>query len=95
MTSSNISAALSEEKKKIIEECSPDIIICDVLGDVVCGGFAMPIREGAADQVNTVSSSDFMSLYASNSLFKGIKKYAKSDLEYCEIKPDNANVKVT
>jgi nitrogenase iron protein NifH len=66
------------KQKKIIEEYSPDIIIYDVLGDVVCGGFAMPIREGVAEQVYTVSSSDFMSLYASNNLFKGIKKYAKS-----------------
>ncbi len=66
------------KQKKIIEEFSPDVIIYDVLGDVVCGGFAMPIREGVAEQVYTVSSSDFMSLYASNNLFKGIKKYAKS-----------------
>ena len=66
------------KQKKIIEEFSPDIIIYDVLGDVVCGGFAMPIREGVAEQVYTVSSSDFMSLYASNNLFKGIKKYSKS-----------------
>ena len=66
------------KQKKIIEEFSPDIIIYDVLGDVVCGGFAMPIREGVAEQVYTVSSSDFMSLYASNNLFKGIKKYSNS-----------------
>jgi len=66
------------KQKEIIEEFSPDIIIYDVLGDVVCGGFAMPIREGVAEQVYTVSSSDFMSLYASNNLFKGIKKYSKS-----------------
>ena len=39
------------KQKKIIEEFSPDIIIYDVLGDVVCGGFAMPIREGVAEQV--------------------------------------------
>lgn len=66
------------KQKKIIEEFSPDVIIYDVLGDVVCGGFAMPIREGVAEQVYTVSSSDFMSLYASNNLFKGIKKYSNN-----------------
>ena len=55
-----------------------DIIIYDVLGDVVCGGFAMPIREGVAEQVYTVSSSDFMAIYAANNLFKGIKKYASN-----------------
>jgi nitrogenase iron protein NifH len=53
-------------------------VIYDVLGDVVCGGFAVPIREGIAEHVFTVSSSDFMSIYASNNLFKGIAKYSKS-----------------
>jgi nitrogenase iron protein NifH len=45
---------------------------------VVCGGFAVPIREGIAEHVFTVSSSDFMSIYASNNLFKGISKYSNS-----------------
>jgi nitrogenase iron protein NifH len=48
------------------------------LGDVVCGGFAVPIREGIAEHVFTVSSSDFMSIYASNNLMKGIEKYSNS-----------------
>lgn len=64
------------KQKKIFEEYSPDVVIYDVLGDVVCGGFAMPIREGVAEQVYTVSSSDFMAVYAANNLFKGIKKYS-------------------
>lgn len=55
-----------------------DIVIYDVLGDVVCGGFAMPIREGIAKHVFTVSSADFMAIYAANNLFKGIKKYSNS-----------------
>ena len=55
-----------------------DVVIYDVLGDVVCGGFAMPIREGIAEQVFTVSSADFMAIYAANNLFKGIKKYSDS-----------------
>ncbi len=55
-----------------------DIVIYDVLGDVVCGGFAVPIREGIAEHVFTVSSADFMSVYASNNLFKGIYKYSTS-----------------
>jgi len=45
---------------------------------VVCGGFAVPIREGIAEHVFTVSSSDFMALYAANNLFKGIQKYSNS-----------------
>ncbi len=64
--------------KRVFEEFSPDVVLYDVLGDVVCGGFAMPIREGVASQVYTVSSSDFMALYAANNLFKGIEKYANS-----------------
>jgi nitrogenase iron protein NifH len=60
----------------IFEELKIDVVIYDVLGDVVCGGFAMPIREGIADHVFVVSSSDFMSIYAANNLFKGIKKYS-------------------
>jgi len=65
-------------KKKVFDEYSPDVVIYDVLGDVVCGGFAMPIREGVAEQIYTVSSSDFMAIYAANNLFKGIKKYSNN-----------------
>jgi nitrogenase iron protein NifH len=63
---------------KVFEYLGVDIVIFDVLGDVVCGGFAMPIREGIAEHVFTVSSADFMSIYASNNLFKGIQKYSNS-----------------
>jgi nitrogenase iron protein NifH len=64
--------------QNIFEELELDVVIYDVLGDVVCGGFAVPIREGIAEHVFTVSSSDFMSIYASNNLFKGISKYSNS-----------------
>jgi nitrogenase iron protein NifH len=64
------------KQQNVYEEYSPDIVLYDVLGDVVCGGFAMPIREGVADQVYTISSADFMAIYAANNLFKGIKKYS-------------------
>ena len=63
-------------QKNVFQEFKPDVVIYDVLGDVVCGGFAIPIREGVAEQVYTVASSDFMAIYAANNLFKGIKKYA-------------------
>ncbi|MDR1915114.1 MAG: nitrogenase iron protein [Synergistaceae bacterium] len=66
------------KQQKVFDELDLDFVIYDVLGDVVCGGFAMPIREGIAEHVFTVSSSDFMSVYASNNLFKGIKKYSNS-----------------
>jgi nitrogenase iron protein NifH len=66
------------KQQRTFEELDLDVVIYDVLGDVVCGGFAMPIREGIAEHVFTVSSSDFMSVYASNNLFKGISKYSHS-----------------
>lgn len=66
------------KQQKVFESLDLDVVIYDVLGDVVCGGFAVPIREGIAEHVFTVSSSDFMSIYASNNLFKGISKYSAS-----------------
>jgi nitrogenase iron protein NifH len=66
------------KQQRIFEELDLDYVIYDVLGDVVCGGFAVPIREGIAEHVFTVSSADFMSVYASNNLFKGIRKYSNA-----------------
>jgi nitrogenase iron protein NifH len=62
----------------LFEEYKPDFVLYDVLGDVVCGGFAVPIRNGLASEVYVVSSHDFMALYAANNLFKCIAKYAVS-----------------
>ncbi|MDR3075195.1 MAG: nitrogenase iron protein [Candidatus Methanoplasma sp.] len=73
-----ITAVQFFKQQNIFEELDLDIVLYDVLGDVVCGGFAVPIREGIAQHVFTVSSSDFMSIYASNNLFKGISSYSKS-----------------
>jgi len=53
-----------------------DYVFYDVLGDVVCGGFAMPIREGKAKEIYIVASGEMMALYAANNIAKGIKKYA-------------------
>ena len=66
------------KQQRIFEELKLDYVIYDVLGDVVCGGFAVPIREGIAEHVFTVSSADFMAIYAANNLFKGIKKYSNA-----------------
>jgi nitrogenase iron protein NifH len=53
-----------------------DYVFYDVLGDVVCGGFAMPIREGKAKEIYIVASGEMMSLYAANNICKGIQRYA-------------------
>ncbi len=73
-----ITAVQLFKQQKIFEELDLDYVIYDVLGDVVCGGFAVPIREGIAEHVFTVSSADFMAIYAANNLFKGIQKYSNS-----------------
>ncbi|MCB9947576.1 MAG: nitrogenase iron protein [Rhodospirillaceae bacterium] len=55
-----------------------DYIVYDVLGDVVCGGFAMPIRENKAQEIYIVMSGEMMAMYAANNISKGILKYAHS-----------------
>lgn len=55
-----------------------DFVFYDVLGDVVCGGFAMPIREGKAEEIYIVCSGEMMAMYAANNIAKGILKYASS-----------------
>ena len=53
-----------------------DYVSYDVLGDVVCGGFAMPIRENKAQEIYIVMSGEMMALYAANNISRGILKYA-------------------
>jgi len=55
-----------------------DYVSYDVLGDVVCGGFAMPIRENKAQEIYIVCSGEMMAMYAANNIAKGIVKYANS-----------------
>jgi nitrogenase iron protein NifH len=55
-----------------------DFVSYDVLGDVVCGGFAMPIREGKAQEIYIVCSGEMMAMYAANNIARGVLKYAQS-----------------
>ena len=55
-----------------------DYSFYDVLGDVVCGGFAMPIREGKAEEIYIVCSGEMMAMYAANNICKGIMKFAEA-----------------
>ena len=55
-----------------------DYVFYDVLGDVVCGGFAMPIREGKAQEIYIVVSGEMMAMYAANNICKGVMKFAES-----------------
>jgi nitrogenase iron protein NifH len=68
-------------------------VFYDVLGDVVCGGFAMPIREGKAKEIYIVASGEMMSLYAANNICKGVQRYAnKGDVRIGGIICNSRNV---
>jgi nitrogenase iron protein NifH len=54
-----------------------DVVVYDILGDVVCGGFAQPIRAGYAQEIYLLCSGSFMSLYAANNIAKGIRRLAR------------------
>lgn len=59
------------------KEYKPDIVLYDVLGDVVCGGFAMPIRGNYAEHVFIVTSGEMMALYAATNIANAIKNFGK------------------
>ncbi len=72
-----IALALKDiQELRIVEEFAPDLILYDVLGDVVCGGFSTPLREKVAEAAYIVTTSDYMSLYAANGICRCIRKYA-------------------
>ncbi|MDA3927858.1 MAG: nitrogenase iron protein [Prolixibacteraceae bacterium] len=60
------------------EKYETEYTFYDVLGDVVCGGFAMPMRDGKAEEIYIVVSGEMMAMYAANNICKGIMKYAQS-----------------
>lgn len=77
-----ITAFETLEELHAYEILKPDLVLYDVLGDVVCGGFSMPIRGGYADDVYIVTSGEMMSLYAAGNISyavnsMGNKNYAK------------------
>lgn len=63
------------EELNAFEEYEPDIVIYDVLGDVVCGGFSMPIRNGYAEEVYIVTSGEMMSMYAASNISTAVKQF--------------------
>jgi nitrogenase iron protein NifH len=62
-----------------------DVIVYDVLGDVVCGGFAMPMREGYAQEIYLVTSGELMSLYAANNICRAIKRLSQRSKSTCRL----------
>ena len=63
------------ESLELFETVQPDIVLYDVLGDVVCGGFAAPIREGYAEKVLIVTSGEKMALYAAGNINQAVKNF--------------------
>jgi len=70
-----ITALEKVEVKGIYETYQPDIVFYDVLGDVVCGGFSMPMRSGYADEVYIVTSGENMSIYAAANIATAIRNF--------------------
>ena len=68
----------------LFERYRPDVVLYDVLGDVVCGGFAAPIREGYAEQVHIVTSGEKMALYAANNINTAVQNFA--DRSYAAVR---------
>ncbi len=62
----------------MLESGGYDARIFDVLGDVVCGGFAAPLRKGFAEKIVIVVSEEMMALYAANNIAKSVKTYASN-----------------
>jgi nitrogenase iron protein NifH len=69
---------LLEQLGAFDEQYKLDYTFYDVLGDVVCGGFAMPIRDGKAEEIYIVCSGEMMAMYAANNICKGIMKFAEA-----------------
>jgi len=64
---------------KAFDTYGVDVVVYDVLGDVVCGGFAQPIREGYAREIYLICSGAFMSIYAANNIAKAIRRLSRQD----------------
>ena len=71
------------EDLELFETYEPDVVLYDVLGDVVCGGFAAPIREGYASKVLIVTSGEKMALYAANNINNAVKNF--EDRSYAKV----------
>ena len=72
------------EELELYKKYQPDAVLYDVLGDVVCGGFAAPIREGYADKVLIVTSGEKMALYAANNINTAVKNF--EDRSYAKVR---------
>ena len=94
-----IIAALEKlEQKGAYDSYKPDVVLYDVLGDVVCGGFAMPMRNGYADKVYIITSGENMSIYAAANIAMALKNFQSRNyaelggfILNCRVVKDEAN----
>lgn len=71
-----IIAALEKlEQKGAYQVYKPDVVIYDVLGDVVCGGFSMPMRDGYADKVFVITSGENMAIHAAANIAMAVESF--------------------
>lgn len=78
-----ISAFQKLDELRAFEIYKPDVVLYDVLGDVVCGGFAMPIRDGYAEDIFIVTSGEKMALYAACNIYSAVSQYVNRGYAQC------------
>lgn len=78
-----IAAFQKLESLHAFERFQPDVVLYDVLGDVVCGGFAMPIRDGYAEDIFIVTSGEMMALYAADNIHTAVDRFRKRAYARC------------
>lgn len=83
---------------ELLDESKYDVALYDVLGDVVCGGFAAPLRRGIGEKVLIVTSEELMALYAANNIARAVVHYANNGIALAglvvNLKDPNADRKV-
>jgi nitrogenase iron protein NifH len=68
------------EETRLLERLRYDVVLFDVLGDVVCGGFAAPLRQGLADKICILASEELLALYAANNIARAVRTYASNGI---------------
>ena len=63
------------EDLKLFETYKPDVVLYDVLGDVVCGGFSMPMRRGYADKIFVITSGENMAIHAAANIAMAVENF--------------------
>lgn len=68
------------EDVELVDDTRYDAVVYDVLGDVVCGGFAAPMRRSAKSKVVIVLSEELMAAYAANRIAAAVGQFEKNGI---------------